>query len=101
MTSLNIEECAEFLKIHITTASEMAADGTLPGAKIGKAWVFLLEDLVDYLRAEVRRQQSERQKAKNRNRETQLRVTEMPISTFLSVKSLRKPRKNVPPPLPD
>ncbi|MDR2836977.1 MAG: helix-turn-helix domain-containing protein [Azonexus sp.] len=60
MKTLDINGCAEFLKINTTTASELAAAGKLPGAKIGRAWVFLLDDLVDYLRTEVRRQQSQR-----------------------------------------
>lgn len=60
MRTLDIDECAEFLKINRITASEMAAAGKLPGAKIGRAWVFLMEDLVEYLKAQVRLQQRQR-----------------------------------------
>lgn len=59
--TLDLEQCANFLNIDTSTAQKLAATGILPGAKIGKGWVFLRSDLVEYLRAEVRRQQRERQ----------------------------------------
>ena len=40
---------------------EKAGKGELPGAKIGKSWVFLRSDMIHYLRSEIRRQQTERQ----------------------------------------
>lgn len=61
MRTLDIEECAEFLKISKTTAIELAGDGVLPGAKVGRAWVFLECDLIDHLKEVVRQQQRERQ----------------------------------------
>lgn len=60
MRTLDIMECAEFLKIERTHALKLAGDGTLPGAKIGKSWVFLEDDLADYLRAQVRLQARQR-----------------------------------------
>lgn len=56
----DINECAEFLKIEKQTALSLAAEGKLPGAKVGRAWVFLVDDLVEYLRQQVRLQQRER-----------------------------------------
>jgi len=47
--TLDLNEAANFLKISETTAQEMAASGELPGAKIGRAWVFLADDLVAWL----------------------------------------------------
>lgn len=61
MITLDIVECAEFLKISKTTATELAAKGMLPGAKIGRAWVFLEDELIEYLRSETRNQQRRRQ----------------------------------------
>ena len=61
MKTLDIDECAEFLKINRTAASEMAVTGDLPGARIGPAWVFLEDDLVEYLRTLIRHQRRERQ----------------------------------------
>ena len=61
MNTLDIDECAEFLKINKNTASELASKGMLPGAKIGRAWVFLEDELIEYLRSETRNQQRRRQ----------------------------------------
>jgi excisionase family DNA binding protein len=61
LDTLDILECAEFLKVDRTTALELAGKGELPGAKIGRAWVFLRDDLVEYLRVKVRTQQRQRQ----------------------------------------
>lgn len=61
MKTLDIDQCAEFLKIDKTTALGLAARGVLPGAKIGRAWVFLEDELAEYLRAQVRSQQRQRQ----------------------------------------
>lgn len=60
MRTLDINECAEFLKIERTHALKLAGVGELPGAKIGKSWVFLEDDLADYLRAQVKLQSRER-----------------------------------------
>jgi excisionase family DNA binding protein len=64
MKTLDIDECAEFLKVNSTDVSEMVGTGELPGARIGRAWVFLEEDLVDYVRTQIRNQRRERQLAR-------------------------------------
>ena len=56
----DINEAADFLKVDRSTALDLAGSGELPGAKIGRAWVFLESDLTDYLRDKVRRQTNER-----------------------------------------
>ena len=56
----DINEAADFLKVDRSTALDLAGAGELPGAKIGRAWVFLESDLIDYLRDKVRRQTDER-----------------------------------------
>ena len=60
MKTLNLEETARFLKVHTETVSRLAKTGHLPGAKIGRAWVFLEEDLIEYLREQVKAQQTMR-----------------------------------------
>jgi excisionase family DNA binding protein len=60
MKTLDIEQCAAFLRIHKVTAYEMAAKGELPGAKIGRAWVFLEEELINYVKRKAQEQQEER-----------------------------------------
>ena len=64
MKTLNLETAAEFLNISADTMRDLAADGTVPGAKIGKCWVFTDEDLETYVRDEVRRQTAERRGVK-------------------------------------
>jgi len=60
MKTYDIHEAADFLKIDRTTALELAATGALPGAKVGRAWVFMEDELVAYLRDATRRQTQER-----------------------------------------
>ena len=60
MRSLDVDECAAYLKVDRTTVLKLAAEGVLPGAKIGRSWVFPENLLIEYLTAEVRRQQTER-----------------------------------------
>jgi excisionase family DNA binding protein len=61
MKTFDIDECAEFLKVDRKTALRLSGEGKLPGAKIGRAWVFLEDDLAEYLRAQVRIQARQRQ----------------------------------------
>lgn len=51
MQSLDLRQAAQFLKIHPEELRRRAKMGQIPGAKVGRAWVFLLEDLADYLRS--------------------------------------------------
>ena len=65
--TLDIEECAALLKVNRTTALELAGKGIVPGAKIGRAWVFIEDDVLNYLRLEVERQAVERRRATEHN----------------------------------
>jgi len=49
--TLNLKEAASFLKIHPQTLRTRAIAGELPGAKIGKSWVFIKEDLAHVIRS--------------------------------------------------
>ncbi|OGO92823.1 MAG: hypothetical protein A3F10_04840 [Coxiella sp. RIFCSPHIGHO2_12_FULL_42_15] len=49
--TLDLAQAADFLGINKETARHRAAQGKLPGAKVGRAWRFLEEDLVTYLRS--------------------------------------------------
>lgn len=52
METLNLEEAAELLKIHPVTLSCKAAQGVIPGARVGKRWVFVKVDLIEHIRAQ-------------------------------------------------
>lgn len=54
MNTLNLQQAADFLNIHPVTLAEKARSGDIPGAKIGKSWVFIDIDLVDYIRAQYK-----------------------------------------------
>lgn len=51
MKTLNLEEAAQFLKMHPEEVRRRAKAGIIPGAKVGKCWVFVEDDLVTYLRS--------------------------------------------------
>ena len=48
--TLNITEAASFLGLHVETLRQRAAAGRIPGAKIGRSWVFVKSDLLDHIR---------------------------------------------------
>jgi len=52
MNTLNLKEAARFLNMHWQTLRTTAALGEVPGAKISKQWVFIEEDLVEYIRSQ-------------------------------------------------
>lgn len=61
MKTFDIDECANYLKVNKSTALELAAQGKIPGAKIGRAWVFFTDDVCAYLQEQVRIQHAQRQ----------------------------------------
>ncbi|PPC88686.1 MAG: multidrug DMT transporter permease [Methylotenera sp.] len=54
MNTLNLQQAAVFLKIHPVTLGDKARTGEIPGAKIGKCWVFVDIDLISYIRAQYK-----------------------------------------------
>ena len=51
MKTFNLLEAADFLKMNPETVRRLAATRQIPGAKPGKCWCFLEEDLAEYLRS--------------------------------------------------
>jgi hypothetical protein len=51
MKTLDLKEAAGFLRCHPEEVRRRAKAGMLPGAKVGRAWVFLEDDLASYLRS--------------------------------------------------
>jgi excisionase family DNA binding protein len=56
MSTLDLNEAAALLKIHPATLQQKARAGQIPGAKIGRAWVFVEVDLLEYVRSQYQRQ---------------------------------------------
>ena len=51
MRTFNLAEAAGFLHIHKEELRVRAKRGIVPGARVGRRWVFLEQDLVEYLRS--------------------------------------------------
>ena len=51
MKTLDLKQAADFLKMSPEGLRQKTKAGDIPGAKVGKQWVFLEEDLVEYIRA--------------------------------------------------
>ena len=51
MRTLNLKEAAAFLHVSPAALRQKACSGQIHGAKPGKRWVFLEEDLVAFLRS--------------------------------------------------
>lgn len=60
MTTCNITEAARLLKVHEETVAEMIRECKIPAAKVGRAWVMLERDVLDYIEQQIRRQTAER-----------------------------------------
>ena len=51
MSTLDLSQAADLLKVSPVTLRKRAAAGTVPGYKPGKAWVFLEDEIMGYLRS--------------------------------------------------
>jgi len=51
MRTLNLREAADFLHLHPEELRSRAKAGRIPAAKVGRAWVFVEEDLASHLRS--------------------------------------------------
>lgn len=54
MQTIGLTEAAKLLRCNRNTVREKAASGEIPGAKIGRAWVFVEVDLLSWLRSQCR-----------------------------------------------
>lgn len=51
MKTLDLKQASEFLMMHPEEVRKRAKQGKLPGAKVGRAWVFIDDDLASFIRA--------------------------------------------------
>ena len=54
---MTIREVAEYLKLTEKTAYRLAADGKLPGFKVGGAWRFKKADIDSWIESRTKRHQ--------------------------------------------
>lgn len=50
--TLDLKQAARLLRMHPVTLMKKARSGEIPGAKVGKQWVFIQVDLLEYIRAQ-------------------------------------------------
>ncbi len=55
MKTLNLQGAAAFLNMSPEVLRQKAKAGDVPGAKPGKSWVFLEDDLAEYIRSQYAR----------------------------------------------
>ncbi len=53
--TFNAQQAAKFLGINKEVLRQRTAKGEIPGAKVGRSWVYVNIDLIDYIRASYRR----------------------------------------------
>lgn len=92
MKTYDLETAGQFLNVSPSTMRQFAASGVVPGAKLGKRWVFTDEDLESYVRAEVKKQTGARRGENTKNPPTPERTTD---SKFYPWSGRRRP---APPP---
>lgn len=52
MNTLTLQQAADLLKLHPVTLQGKAKAGLIPACKIGRRWVFIEIDLIEYMRAQ-------------------------------------------------
>lgn len=88
MKSYTVDEAAKFLATDVTTVRALIVDGKLPAAKIGRAWVMLESDLVEYLQACIREQTADRIERAVANSSRELNKSEASKTTRYRRRSL-------------
>ena len=51
MQTLDLKQAAQFLRLHPEELRQRAKRGLIPRAKVGRSWVFIEDDLVQYVRS--------------------------------------------------
>jgi excisionase family DNA binding protein len=55
MNTLDLQQASDLLKLHPQTILQKARAGELPAAKLGKCWVFIEQDLIEWIRSQYTR----------------------------------------------
>jgi excisionase family DNA binding protein len=95
--TMDLSEVATFLGATSETVAQFARNGELPGAQIGKGWIFLREDVVGFLRQRISQETVARRTAKLSKKTDQ----EKPETPVVLVPPRRRTRRTVLPTLVD
>ncbi len=85
--TMDSEECAALLRCSIDQVEELVRNGDIPGVKLGRGWLFVRADLLDYI-AELARQQAAERRARL-----------SPPANVAPIQQVKQ-RRRQPPPLP-
>ncbi len=58
--TVDAREAAHMLKVHYETVLDLIAKGTLPAAKVGRTYVMMTQDVIDYVQKSIEQQTAER-----------------------------------------
>jgi excisionase family DNA binding protein len=58
--TVNVKGAADLLKVHPKTVEDLIRSCALPAAKVGRAYVVMTKDVMDYLENQIIRQTAQR-----------------------------------------
>lgn len=58
--TVSLKEAAELLKVHRTTALDLVKSGKIPAARVGRAYVMMTKDVLQYIENQIIDQTGER-----------------------------------------
>ena len=85
--TLDAAEVAALLRAESETIMQLARRGELPGARIGKSWVFLREDVIVFLKNQI---------AKDTEKRRRERTALSPSAVVIAPPPAKNRRKEVP-----
>ena len=68
--TIDAAQCAELLRCTVETAEEMARKGEIPALKIGRGWIFVRADLLQFLAERARQEAEERRQSIRARKQT-------------------------------
>lgn len=58
--TVDLQEAAKLMVVHPKTVLDLIKQGVLPAARIGRAFVLMRQDVIDYVEAQIIKQTAER-----------------------------------------
>ncbi len=59
-STVDVEQAAELMKVHPKTVKDLISSGALPAGKIGRAYVLMTKDVMNYIEHMIVKQTAER-----------------------------------------
>ena len=88
--TITADQCADLLRCTANQVEELTRKGELPGIKIGRSWIYVKADLLDYLAERARSEAAERR----------LDIQGQVNKASANVTPQIRPRRGAPPALP-